>query len=224
LKSWTGTEILDKVKLDLGLEDETFITAAEFLGYLNEGIDEAEAEIHKLYEGYFKTSAKISATSGTAAYSLPADIYANKLMHVDYDEGSNTTRYKVWRIKDRLKSDVEPDDDYQYDIENSTSAGPQIVFYPAPRFTNATYITLYYIRNAARLAAEGDDIDIPEFANFLIQYVKVRCLEKENHPLLQKAVMDLEQQRRQMTTTLSTMIPDPDEGLEMDMSFYEEMT
>ncbi len=66
-------------------------------------------------------------------------------------------------------------------------------------------------------------VDIPEFANFLMQFMKVRCLEKDGtDPRFDTAVAILQQQRKMMVDTLTQMVPDNDDVLEGDFSHYEE--
>jgi len=225
MKAWTYAEILEKVQNDLDMQDEIFITDAEWLGYVNEAIDDCEADIHQLNEEYFKTSAQVPMVQGTARYAMPDDIYANKIKLVFYDEGyNNSDTYKVWQMKDKNKADVEDNDDYEFDVENSSTNGIEFVLYPAARVTSSTYMTVWYIRNANRIALSTDTLDIPEFANFIMQHMKMRCMEKETHPMLGKAVQDLEAQRMKMRETLSQMIPDHEETIEPDLTFYEEMS
>jgi len=79
MRYWTYDEIKAKVESDLGIEQEEFVSASELLGYCNEGIDEAEAEIHTIYEDYFLTKKDIFPLIGFEDYTLPTNIYANKL-------------------------------------------------------------------------------------------------------------------------------------------------
>lgn len=67
-------------------------------------------------------------------------------------------------------------------------------------------------------------IDIPEFATFVMQWVKCRCFEKEGDPRLEGASSILIQQKKQMVDTLTNGIPDDDDTIHMDFSAYEEMS
>ena len=66
-------------------------------------------------------------------------------------------------------------------------------------------------------------IDIPEFATFIMQWVKCRCLKKEGDPRLKEEAELLVQQKKQMVDTLTQMIPDDDDKIYMDLSFYDDM-
>lgn len=224
---WLYSEIKTKIVNDLDLEDEDFISDTEMMAYVNEAIDEAEAEIHSLCEDYFLTRGAITLVSGTDEYSLPSDIYAMKIRGVYYKNGSTVREIKRLRNWKKLGLYVEgltasaSAGDYDYLIVNETAGAPKIVFTPTVQESGA-YIRIYYIRNATRMTTTSSVCDIPEFVSFVIQYAKVRCYEKEGHPNLSLALAALEQQRQQMTDTLSGMVVDDDNEIEADVSFYSE--
>lgn len=233
----TYGQIRAKVELDLDLQNETNITADEQVGYCNEAIQEAVAEIHKIHEDYFLNTATLALVSGTAAYTLPADIYANKIRDVVYANGAII--YKVRRIRGAQKfvdvlmtNQFGLADDYRYYTQNtSAAAGNQLVLVPASRETG-NFITLWYLREAnlvplvsagTQVASDASIIDIPEFYTFIIQFMKVRCLEKDGaDPRLQQAVMILEHERQMMVDTLTQMIPDDQDEVVADFSHYYE--
>lgn len=227
MKYWTWAEIKAKVRKELDLEAEVFIEDSELLEYANEAIDEAEAEIHSLYEDYFLTSTPISLVNGTSDYDLPSDIYAHKIRRLVYR--NNSTVYEVERLKDWRKfekkhvADIFSTSDlYTYFLKNSTAGSPQIVVVPQARETGAN-MELWYLRNANRLEATTDVCDIPEFITFIFDYMRVRVYEKEGHPLLQQAEARLQRRRALMQGTLASMIPDAMNEIEPDMTMYEEM-
>lgn len=226
MRFWTGEELITKVEQDLDLEDELFIQPSEMLAYANEAIDEAEAEICGVYEDYFLSKSTLSLASGTDEYTLPSTIYAHKIRRVIFNDGN--TSYTVDRIRDWKKFEVYTNerivgssDLYRYFIYNATAGSPKLLLTPPARETGA-YLDVWFIRNANRLVDLTDVCDIPEFANFVIQFMKVRCYEKEMHPNLQTAIGVLQQQRELMKATLSTMVPDADNTIELDLSSYEE--
>jgi hypothetical protein len=230
MRYWTYAELKDKVRIDLGLEQEDFVKPEELLGYCNAAIDEAEAEIHTLYQDYFLTYSTIDLVQGQDLYSLPTNIYANKIRGIVYKR-SDTEIYTVRRVQQRQKFiDVEiaetyyqEQDVYRYILVNNTAGTPQILLVPDARENITAALRIWYIRNANRLTLDTDVLDIPEFANFILQYMKVRCYEKEGHPNLNVAIGLLERQRILMTETLNEMVIDNDNEIEKDMSLYEEM-
>jgi hypothetical protein len=225
---WTWAEIRDKVEDDLDLQDETFVRPDELLAYANEAIDEAEAEVHSLYEDYFLARGTITLVSGQEEYDLPTDIYAHKIRSLVYD--NNAKIYKINRVRDWKKAEdysiqlnYGTGEIYTWFLVNTTPGSPKILLSP-PAIESGDVVKIWYIRNANRLVNDTDVCDIPEFVNFIFQYMKVRIYEKEGHPNVAKAIADLEQQRKQMTGTLSSMVPDAENEIEADYSHYQEMS
>jgi hypothetical protein len=219
-------QIKSKVQKDLDIEDEVFVTATELMSYCNEAIDEAEAEIHDLYEDYFLNKATITLVQGTSDYALPSDIYAQKIRRIIYQNGS--TIYTVSRMKDWQKfeqkaiTDLYPGTNwYSYLLINASSAGPMISFVPTAQESGA-FITVWYLRNSTRITDDTSICDIPEFINFIYQYIKCRVYEKEMNPNAQAAIAILQSQRELMQGTLASMVPDADNSIEMDLSIYRE--
>jgi len=224
----TLATIRAKIEQDLDLEEELFIPQNEILGYINEAIDEAEANIHTLYEDYFLTSANLALVTGTSDYALPTNIYANKLRGIQYANGSTIFKIRQLRDNERFESAAlinlsQATDFYRYMLINDSAAGGIILrLFPSSRETSATNVTIWYLRNANALSAETDKCDIPEFINFIYQYVKVRCYEKEGHPNLGVALTRLDQQKQLMVETLTSMVPDGDNTIEQDLTYYQE--
>jgi hypothetical protein len=234
VKYWTYKEIKDKIRRDLGIQQETFITPDELLGYVNAGIDEAEAEIHTLYEDYFLTrSDKISLTVGQTEVPVPSNIYGLKIRGIIYNDGTDVYTVKRFKnteaIYEKLEyQDLVEDDVYQYAIINNMAANgvlqlPVITLVPKVYETKPDALRIYYLRNANRMEDDSSYCDIPEFVHFVIQYAKVRCYEKEGDPRLGAALQMLEHFRNQMINTLSNMTPDGENEIEKDMTFYWEM-
>lgn len=220
-KTWA--QIRDKVKDDMDLNGEVFVDNAELLNIGNNAIDEAEAEIHRLYEDYFLKSATISLVASTKDYSLPSDIYANKIRYIYYKK-NQTDFYKLRKLTLKeipLIDDTDTNRDFEYLIINdSASAGTVLRFFPTPSASETDVVNVFYLRNANRITTDSDVVDIPEFHSFIEAYIKFKVAEKEVNPLLQSFAVQLEQQRELMKTTLSQMIPDEDQKLPMDLSFY----
>ena len=231
------SEIKNKIKRDLYLQDETFVEdttlAPELLDYINEAIDDVEAEIHTIYEDYFLTVASVSLVSGTREYALPTDIYANKIRGVVYNNGSAI--YPVRKIRGpsqfeelKLIEQYNPGStatEYGYILVNaSASGGVKMRLYPTPNETVSNALEVWYIRNANQLSADSDLCDVPEFVNYVIQFVKVRVYEKEMHPNLQQAMLERERLRKLMQETLADMIPDADTEITRDFGLYEDMS
>lgn len=207
---------------ELDLEDETFITADEFQSYFNEAVDMIEAAIHNIYEDYFLTNGTLALVSSTQSYDLPADIYAQKIRKLLYSDGSSK-RYEIKRVK-KLEHTMFIDNSesiYSYVLTNSSASGLKITLYPTPLETNSN-VTIWYIRNAKRFTADTDVCDIPEFTNVLVQFVRWKCLSKEGHPDTTQALADLERMKMEMVDTLTARVPDEDNYVLKDLTFYED--
>lgn len=230
MRYWTYDEIQAKIEKDIDLEREVFVDPDELLGYVNEGIDICEGKIHALYEDYFLTKATITLVSGTDEYNLPTDIYAHKIRAVVYKNGSdvhtirraaNSRKLLTYEV-DKLNSTASQGS-YEYMVYNPAAGTPKVLFMP-PVTESGDFISIWYLRNANRLVADTDVCDIPEFVYFVIQYAKVKILFKEGHPGYAEEKARLDELEQEMLSTLAGMVPDEDNAIEPDFSFYEEMT
>lgn len=232
MRRWTLDEIQTKIKQDLDIEAEDFVVPTELLAIINEGIDECEANIHRLgrEDDYFLTKAYIPVVQGTQQYSLPDDIYANKIRGMVYSEGS--TIYEVNRVRgmhkfelmERILQYSSSTDYYRYIILNENTAnGYKIEFYPAPRQTGSQLFKMWYIRNANRLSDPTDVCDIPEFVYYIIDFAKFEVLKKEGNPMAEAALIKLTKSKELMLETLGDMVPDEDNLIIKDLEHYDDM-
>lgn len=217
----TYSTLVDKLKSELDLYEETFITDSEILGYFNEAIDNLEALIHSVYEDYFMTKTSLTLVSGTQDYSLPTDIYAQKIRKLFYINGSD--KYEVKRVRELNQIPyVQNEEGLRYILTNDATLGIRMSFYPTPAVSGA-YLTLFYIRNATRFTGvTTETCDLPEFSNVVVQYVKWRCMEKEGHPDVGSAVGALDALRVLMVETLTNRVIDEDTEIIKDVSFYRD--
>jgi len=226
----TYLDIKNKIEKDLDTEDEDFIQPEELLGYVNAGIDEAEAEINGLYEDYFLTYAPISLVSGQELYTLPSGIYALKVRQIIYANGNDIYEVKRMRGKkrfiERRDANYTPSSNwYRYMMINSTGlVPPKILLVPPAQETTADALEVWHIRNANRMVSDTSICDIPEFVEFIIQFAKCEVLKKEGHPNTDGQLVERERLRKLMIDTLANMVDDEETKIEPDMSFYEEMS
>lgn len=227
-KYWTLLQIRSKLNRDLDLQAEDFVSSEEMLDYINEAIDECEAEIHSLQEDYFFTRTKIDVVEGQESYELPANCYAHKIRRVVWirqGEIYKVARVQPWKLPEAYAIAKEYDVSthiFRYFVENPSAAAPVITIMPTPD-VSGEYVELWYLRQANRLEQDTDICDIPEFINFIFQYVKVRVYEKEGHPNAAQARADLQAQRTLMQGTLAAAQPDAENLVEPDLTLYEEM-
>jgi hypothetical protein len=227
----TYSQIELKVLTDLDLLDETIIgtgAGSEMMGYCNEAIHQAESLILSLNEEYFLARPySLALTSGTADYTLPSDIFADKIRRVVYANGSTIYPIKRARFSAKFEeySEVQAlgaSDYYQYMILNDSTAGITLRLFPASRETSSSNVLVWYLREAKQVTATTDTVDIPEFHAFIEKYMKVECMRKEGHPMLAMAIQSLNEERQLMLNTLSNRVPDEDDRFEMDFSHYRE--
>jgi hypothetical protein len=229
-KFWTWTEIWDKVKSETDLDDEDdFVDETEAMGFANDAIDEAEANIHTLYEDYFLSRGTITLVNGTDAYSLPTTIYAHKIRKVIYFNGSKIYEVKRLRGLDKFLAyrharASSNSQDYVYFITNTTPGTPQITLSPAA-YEAGAYVELWFIRQANRLALGADVCDIPEFASFVMDYLRERIEWKRaaGSPRHMTTVEKLNATRQTMIDTLTAMVPDEDNEIVPNFGAYEDM-
>ncbi len=230
--STTYTQFIAKVEQDLDLEEENFIQATEKLGYLNEGLREAEKQVLTIYQDYLQTSAYIPLVSGTSLYSMPTGIFSSKIRKIIYTNGSLI--YEIREIKGSQKFMkrafliyANPTDEYMYMTPNSASAGPQIEIVPPSKETSSTNVTIFYIRTITPISIGADivDKDIPESLNFLYAYVKGKCKQKENAGVMPPdSQAEIDMQMKLLVDTLSPKVIDDNTEVEKDMSVYEEFS
>lgn len=222
MKIWTWGELKNKVLRDLDLEDEDFISPNELLGYANAAVNEAEQEFIAIYPKYFETMTDLELVKGEDTYTLPSDIYANKITLIQYDDGSN--KYPIRRIKDLKEiAYVNENDCYRYRIFNASGVGSRIVLYPASRESSVGNVTIYHLRNALEIIDDNSILDMPEASNFILQHIKDSCRNKELGTLYSAPQSaELKRQKSLMVSALLDMVPDEDNTIEPDTSFYND--
>jgi hypothetical protein len=218
----TVEQLLTKVKNDLDLNEETFITETELIGYVNAAINRAEQLILGIHEDYFLTCGDLVITDGSRNVTLPTDIYAHKLRKLFYVNGTN--KYEIKRLRQlSLIPDIEDTNDYQYVLANSLSSGVQIKLYPQARETLTITDGIWYLRNARTVTATSDSVDLPEASNFILQFVKNECKKKElMGEVTQTMKDDLDTEESQLVTTLTAMVPDENNEILLNQAFLDD--
>ena len=241
MKLWTYQEILQKVTTDLDLQEQTFITPDELVGYCNEAIHEAASEILTLNEDYFLSSAPLTLVVGQRTYPLPTDMYAQKVRSIQYVNGA--INYPIRRIRGGVKFDdltmvdqYGVNDDYRYIMYNPTAGqGPEIQLHPNSRDAG-TFVTIWYIRQAKYVPTAAEQgikptdpnnatqlatiLDIPEFTSFIIDYMKTQCLAKDGDPRFTEQNQKMMVRRKMMVDSLTQQVPDDQDNILPDMSLY----
>lgn len=235
LLSWE--QLKANLQDDMDLEDENFISDEGLVRYVNRALDDAETCIHTLHheDKYFLVPAVFSWVSGMSQYSLPADIYGNKVRLMFYSNGS--LKYPISRIKNLVQIPyITSADRYQYIIYNSTptnspqeapafsNGGVYVQFYPDVAETSEN-VSLWYIRNMKKMTTDEDDTsnicEIPECVNFVYQHVRLSVAKKMRiQSLIDQERIDLKIQYDLMCDALKEMVPDEDNKIPPDLSSY----
>lgn len=88
--------------------------------------------------------------------------------------------------------------------------------------TTGTVYMLMQVR-ATTAIVKAHLIDIPEFATFIMQWVKCRCMGKED-PRLESELNMLVQQKKEMVDSLTSAVPDDNDEIFPDFSLYQDMS
>lgn len=217
----TLAELRTLVLEPVDMQAEDFVDTAEVNRYINQGIKQAEAEIHCIYQDYFLARETISLQAGVRAYSLPSSIYAHKIRHMSYQTPEK--KYVIQRIRslDDILYIDENENYYSYLVVNQAGSDPKIEIYPTPKVNETNAITIWYLREATQLVNDTDTINIPEFYNFVVLYARQECLKKElGNPILTFNKEELEQERQNMITTLQNRHVDNNTELLPDLDHY----
>lgn len=173
-KIWTFGEAYDKLRQDADLDeedpDEQFVTFDEMVGYFNDGIDDAEAEIHKINEDYFLTYDFLPMVEGEDEYDLPSNIYGMKIRGLTYNNGSLVYPIKKYRNRDKFEKmeldalNPSSNQEYRYQLINRGPNSQKMLLIPAATETATlaplspvyTPVKRWYLRNANRIPVTGE--------------------------------------------------------------------
>jgi hypothetical protein len=144
----TFNQLLTFVQDKLDIRDEDFVSLSEMYEYTEEAIKYCEAEIHKLNieDQYFVAHDVIPLVQGQDMYSLPPNMYANKVLKILYANGTIIHDIKRMKIVRRFESGlfdvlygIAPNGDYRYMLTNLSSQGQNRVrLYPKAVETSNT--------------------------------------------------------------------------------------
>lgn len=174
MKVWRFEEAQNKLLEDLDLQDETFISPTEMVGYFNDAIQDAESEIQNLTlaPDYFLTSKPLPLVTGQSEMVLPSNIYANKIRSVVYQNGAII--YPITKLKSLSEfldvafgQQFGQADDYRYLLKNDEPGQIRMLLTPVSRdqallppplpypeaFTPVVNIPalIWYVRSAQRM-------------------------------------------------------------------------
>jgi hypothetical protein len=164
--SYTLTQLIDRVKGDLGLRGSNFLTDSEIELWAEEGSRLAAQQTH-----WYRKTSSVNATSGTADYDLPTDCIA--LLYIAHND------LPLVRITRQELEDTEP---YWRDTGNGTplvyylQGTTSYTLYPTPGTTIASGISRHFIALPSMPSAGANTFDFPQ-ANemFLLDFCLFRA-------------------------------------------------
>lgn len=224
MQLFTFTQLKQKLGNDYDITDEVFVNDTELVGYINEALDDAETAIHTMHweDKYFLVPGTLSIVNGTQDYSLPSDIYANKIRQIYYINGQ--IKYEIKRIRDISQTNfVDVTDQFlRYLLINTTASGVKLRVYPTP--TETINVPIWYVRNMLRMdtsALTTNICELPECVNFVYQHVKKNLAKKSRRTdLIQLEDADLKIQYQIMLDALKDMVVDENNLIPCDLSSY----
>lgn len=228
-KYWTMDQVKQKILLDCDLIGQNFITTEEMAGYINQAVDQAEREVHALYKDYFLKREGINMTAGQELFDLPDDIYADKVRRLVFSNDADIfeiPRVKQWNkfIEYHVNKRYPTNRLYEYILVNPAPGKVQILLTP-PSQDVGCFLNIWYLRQANRVVNQNDLVDIPEAYNFIFAFVKNKIFTKEGDTSkMEIAMQDEERERKRLREDLSGRVPDDDNKIELDTTFYEEMS
>lgn len=233
------SDLLEEIQEELDLEAEDFVQITEMVRYVNKGIKRGHAILMRLGMGdeYYKTRAYLALVSGTQNYALPTNCYSTKIKNIRYR--GNSQNYEIKKLRGRRRFEDATDrelfptdgnSDYKYDILNDgTTNGAQIYFFPTPTETSSTNVQVWFTRQAELIPSDTDGtdlVDIPEeLDQYLMEYVRWRVAAKESMGMAPQAKEDFMEFEKQFIETLTGETQN-DEGdqIDKDLSAYDEMS
>lgn len=221
----TYGSLVTRVSADYDISDENFIPAAELLTLFNAALRSVEKTIHDLHfeDKYFLINGAINLVNGTADYALPTDIYASKIRHLWYENGS--TKYEIPKMRNvKDYKFAMSGDGYEFLLMN-TASGIVLRMLPTPTESGA-YVKMLYIREIRRFVASTSDatntLEIPEAEDAVIAHVKRGITRKMRRPDLTQVEDALFQaEMATLEASLKEMVPDENNLAQMDLTYYQ---
>jgi len=165
----TLTDMLLDIRQRTNQENSTFVTDAELTEYLNQELAELYTRIVQAQgPAHYRSSSSVSVTSGTALYSLPADLW--QVQQVEAVIGGVT-----WRLRPFMG----------YEHAPLASTGRPLAYYAPVKYrvqadqieflppTQTFTATVYYTKAPPRLSAGSDTFD--GFAGYEVAAIYGAC-------------------------------------------------
>lgn len=144
------TQMVEEVRSNAHELNETFLTDADIIRYLNRGQRRAQNILSRAYEEFFATVKRIDVTGYQQIYDIPVDCVADRIQNVDIlfnnefyhlDQVAVTRTFNVYY----QFSDLVPS---HFQIR-----GNQIILFPTPSVTLPMALIITYTRRVGELGA-----------------------------------------------------------------------
>lgn len=172
----TLTTLIDRVRGDLGLRDNAYVTDADITRWLNE----AQSKIAR--EGrWFRVAAVVGVTAGTKEYEIP-DPTSGRLLAVEQVWLSGVQLYPValetLALSEPDYLDQSNGSPYWYYLRGATAIG----LHPTPSTTALTGLTVMGPAEPPHISAGDDTFYVPQTGqDALVNYACFRASIKDAH-------------------------------------------
>lgn len=161
------TQIRDRYELD-----DNYVSDSTLNAWINGSYQDLYDLMLAANTDWFTTTdTSITVSSGTSAYSLPADFY--KLVGVDVADGSDWYNLRPFNLAERNRYTNGDKSFARYRIMNG-----QIHIYPTPAW--GAGLRLWYVPVPTALSGDGDTLDgVNGWEEYVIVDVMIKAAQKE---------------------------------------------
>lgn len=208
----TYGEILSFVRGKLDLQEESFITPMELLGYAGEAIKVCESEVQKLGidDDYFAATMPLRINQNAPELKVPSRVFANKIKRLVYQNGSviyeiNRLRTKARYLVGATLNEYDTQLGFSYMIKNNDArVGSKFVFFPPPKED-----TVVVAKANCDMTLGSNVVILPDISGLKIGYFA----ENENIPNGTR-IVSIDAINSTVTLTNECLLTDNDQSIE----------
>ena len=228
--SQTLKQMADRVDRDLSLNiddryGQSLVLREDVYKYLNEGHEFIAREIAtKVKEDYFLRLTELDVVAGVSEYSLPKEMFINKVRAVLFGNESGYQKleevsfdqylgYASLRTKDSANPIgyflSQTGDIPEESEEKSLKTQVKIILLPNANYKEGYHLKVYYIRNPTQLINDEDRPDIVSSEDTLIAYAKYQiCLNRDPTLGLSRHTTDFENKMTNLIGSYADRTPE----------------
>ena len=227
--TWTLARIIDKVRDDLDLHAEDFVTFDDMRQFVNDAVDDCEEIVVDCFSDFLLTYRDLTVESGQTEIPLPEDLYESRIRGFYYSQTGFTDSnpvgdaYKIKKLSIERLTDVSKGDDYLYRLINKNPFRQKLVVFPPIRENSTTQFRLWYIRQFNRLHETTDILEKGARIQYILSHVKCAVLQKSGDAMLEVEMQKLMKQEDKLKNSLSRLTDDDEDVyLEPDLHALDE--